>query len=779
MNYSNKFINPNVDRIEDTTDNLFKKNNKYKISNISGTDLKQDKIINIDDERTIREKITVINIDSSNRNQIPKNIFNSSLFTLNNSPLTFIPKTNIITIYQNNHKYILNDKIALNNVVGKNTKMKHALYLKQNSQYIKIKDPTHNMTFEYNNRKLFLNLSNIIGNNVSKTTLGQIPINFINRRHEILFIPLNIDNDDAINLDQDIIDLQSDINYINNLNIQLLNDLQSLQLLLTSTLNNEINPLTGSIKNLQQIVNKLIPKFYLLKIPIVSKEDYVPNTNTGTNLENSCIKITFLHLFGIPISLINADYPLNNDRKVGSHLISKIIDKNTFQIQVNAVALVPRNTLDPNLLSGGGSCLEIAKIGNTINGYPNPNNYIVPLGRTFYNIKRVEIIGSIFPVSEQIFKLNINNKLYWNNLEDGSILYNIGIDPGTYDVESLTIELNEKFKTIFRQTIEDQIQLANGTDFNSVPLIGFSPLANPDFINYEKYHIINTQINIDKNIINFDSFKKIYVSNAIQKDNSVTLRIFHPFHVFDNEDINVTYITINEAKDTEDIPASAINGKHIITGIYYPHIYTVQLPNYEPLAVPNPNSFGGNFIEIMYPDKFRMLFLMTDTMGKELGFNYVSEPYAITPFQYSISNITQYDIDDPLLFNNSTNTVIQLQGEPYILIVNDILANYENNSNILNVFAKIHLKLLEQQVDTLIAYNTFEDTPKIFENPLTSLTELEFFFYSANGQLYNFNGQNHSFSLRITEIISLPRDSHINSRTGNAMDTFAVKDIKL
>jgi hypothetical protein len=775
LQYKNKFINPNVDRIQDTENNLFKDNDKYKTTNVSGIDLTEDKLVDLDNERTIRERITVINIDSRDRDLIPKNKFKSELFTLIPNPLEFHPTENRLTIIQQNNPYKLNDKIAINNVAGKNTKLKHSLFLKQNSQYIKIRDPGHNMTFEYNNKNIFLDLSNINGNNTSKTLLAGVPINFINRRHEILFRPLDIDADDAINMDQDVIDLNTDINYINSLNLALLSDLNSLQLLLNDNLINEINPLTGIIRNFQQVINKLIPKFYLLKIPIVAKNDYVPDRNNNIDIENTCIKINFLHLFGIPIGLINADFPITIDRRKGNHIITKIIDDSLFEVMLDTIALEPRNILDTNLLAGGGSCIELAQIDGTLNGYSNPNNYVVQLGRTLHNVKRVELIGSIFPNTEQVFKNDVNNKLYWNNLEDGPLEYNICIDPGNYPPGSLEIELNNKFSNIKRGTIDDQIIVASNTNYSTIPLEGYSPIANPDFIDYVDYHIIKSNIDISKDEINFSSFKTIYVKEGIQKDDYQTLRIFHPYHVFDNEDIGTTQITINFAKDTEDIPAQIINGTHTISDVFFPHIYTIILPNYEPLQTPNINSFGGQYIEITYPDKFRMLFNKNDTMGNQLGFNFVDETYAITPFLYTITNKTNYDIDDPALFSNVNNTVLQLSGDSYILMVNDILSNYENTGPVLDVFAKIQL----QDIPNTIQFNTFVASPKIFEDPITSMFELEFMFYSPNNTLYNFNNVDHSFSLRITELISLPRDSHINSRTGNVLEAFAIKDIIL
>lgn len=800
--HKHKFFNPNVDRIEDTDHHLFKKADKYKIKEIQKHELNPKDTIDFDKERVIKKRTTIVNIDSSDRPIDPKNIYYRELFTLGTNPLEFHPGENRITVTQERHNYSLNDKIAMNNVVGKSTSLKNKLVLYDNSQYVKILDNNHNMTYEYHNIGLNLLMQNVIGNSTSDPnepnlqTLAGIPTNFFNKRHEILFNVLDEDEDDPMINDPDVKNLRDDINLILGLNISLLNNLPALEEFLRDNLNNEINSLGIFITNLQQIVNKLIPNFYLVKLPIKASSNYIPNEpDVGDNLENSNILIRFLHVFGIPIEFINADYPLGINRRVGNHVISKIVDLNTYEILIGRSALEPRETFGTNIFQGGGLCIEVVKIKGLHEGFPDPNHYKIFFNRTFHNVKEVQMISSIFPNTEKVFRQfpenERNNKLYWNDLDDGVREYSICIVPGNYTASLLVLEMEQKFAEVRRETHDQQVMLAEDVKecSNSVDPTPIYAGVFPDatcFLNFEENHIIKPSINVSTDVVTFASFKKVFLKQAIAVGTNpdtglLVLNIFSPYHNFDEEDVGITKITIENAKNTEQVPASAINGEHTIVAIGSTvggqeplHVYQVELDDFEPLTgiLIATDTFGGDFITITYPDKFRMRFDKPDTMGVELGFNSVGKENAITEFGYTVNNFDFYDVDVP--FNsigidiNRKNLVLQLSGEPYFLISNELLNNFQNTGPVEQVFAKIQL----QDVPCTVLYNTYVADTKVFDDPITSLSELEFFFYSPNGTLYDFNGANHSFCLKITELISLPKNTHISARTNYMLQAF-------
>ena len=72
-------------------------------------------------------------------------------------------------------------------------------------------------------------------------------------------------------------------------------------------------------------------------------------------------------------------------------------------------------------------------------------------------------------------------------------------------------------------------------------------------------------------------------------------------------------------------------------------------------------------------------------------------------------------------------------------------------------------------------YNTFINYPLEFENPLSTLNELNIKITFADGTLPNFKNIDHSFTLKITELINYPKNTKINSNKTNYLQT--MKDI--
>jgi len=94
---------------------------------------------------------------------------------------------------------------------------------------------------------------------------------------------------------------------------------------------------------------------------------------------------------------------------------------------------------------------------------------------------------------------------------------------------------------------------------------------------------------------------------------------------------------------------------------------------------------------------------------------------------------------------------------------NEVLSNVDNNSKVKNVFAKI---VLASRAG-FYSFNSFISSPKIFDNPLTKLSKLQFDFVDFYGNNYQFNGIEHSFSLKITEQVDSSIIKAISSRRNN------------
>ena len=77
-----------------------------------------------------------------------------------------------------------------------------------------------------------------------------------------------------------------------------------------------------------------------------------------------------MNLYGIPLSNINANYPVSASSIYGFQTVENIIDSNNFQIKVDYIA-------NKTISSCGGTNISINQITNTIDAYPNNNHYII------------------------------------------------------------------------------------------------------------------------------------------------------------------------------------------------------------------------------------------------------------------------------------------------------------------------------------------------------------------------------------------------------------------
>lgn len=114
--------------------------------------------------------------------------------------------------------------------------------------------------------------------------------------------------------------------------------------------------------------------------------------------------------------------------------------------------------------------------------------------------------------------------------------------------------------------------------------------------------------------------------------------------------------------------------------------------------------------------------------------------------------------------NGLLNRVISLEGEPYFLMVSNILDTVVNTGTVDRVFSKI---LLSDPPGSIL-YNSFITNAKTFEDPVPIVEELEFTMKRADNRLFNFNGIDHSFSLEIYEYVDRLKNSNVSSRRGIA-----------
>lgn len=254
-------------------------------------------------------------------------------------------------------------------------------------------------------------------------------------------------------------------------------------------------------------------------------------------------KISFKSLYGIPLTSLN-----------GYHTI-KDVNKRGYSVEL------PYNVClaDCDKLCGGGSDIYISRVNIVKCGYSNPNNYTIDLQNLFHNVIAVNLVSSEIPNTKKLIRKGKNNKLYWNNINDGDYLYSIEIDEGNYIQEELVSEINRQFNNSMRISAVNEIH------------------KNILGLNYTSNHCISAKLNSNTGEITFTSYKEYMLANPIvsvsEMGNMVKLTINHPNHNI----INSCEIIVKNADDFKEIGSDLINGKHIIAEIIDNNSYIITL----------------------------------------------------------------------------------------------------------------------------------------------------------------------------------------------------------
>ena len=585
------------------------------------------------------------------------------------------------------------------NILSKNSSLlNNPFNLQKNSNIITINLPNHNFTID----------DKIIIENV----IGHITyLSYLELSKESYFIKINHLNHNMIPTNQYSI-LISDLTYNNSTYISNipLNSINDYHLVYFNTDNS----------------NNYDPNYYFIKIELKANENII--------YDNLYFKITYQHLYGIPLNNINANYPINSNRNNGYHIINSIINNNQFTIKVENVA-------SNNINNCGGNNIIINKIIDYIEGYPDNNNYIISLNKTFYNVDKIKLISTEFPNTDKIIKdfpeSKRNNKLYWQILGDGDNIYNIDITPGNYSVATLQTEISNQIgKTV--------MNLINKT--NS--------------INYQYSNTFYSDINIDvnTNIFNITFYGQITIKDPfkISVDNVDStlyyIEVNHPNHLLQEG----TQIIIINSLDIGKVSGSVINGVQTIKTIIDKDKYLIQLAKFNILSTSNEDiAGGGNAVQIRYPFISRLLFNKPGTIGNIIGFRNIGQFDSITKWNYKISNNDPYyndilvDSVGKQINNSIINNYINLNGDNYILMANPLFKNTVDTGSINGIFAKILLA----GPPGYILFNQYIQLGEELIEGVQSLSELQFSFWSPDGSLYYFNNIDHSFTIEIYEKI--------------------------
>lgn len=656
----------------------------------------------INNENSVRYEVTAINIDSKFRQSQPiVTVFDTNLLTTYN-PLRLHQGSNILTIIQPEHTYSVGDRIMISGI---------------NNPLITIRcgGTFTGLIFTVGSSTVIVQYNSDTTNPINIPSGYDVTANTVNPGNLLVQITGFVGNSSGSGT------------YFDNVPINSINGIHSVQLLKDAS-------------------NNYYPMFAL-------SQNYDILYGGLASMSPFNIVVTFFYISGIPVNIMNAGFPTTaTNLKDYQTIIGTTVG--TYSVSLDKAALLN--------YTFGGSSVIVSKINDIQQGYSNPNYYIIPLDKIYRNVYMVRMISSEFPNSENVLKDSTssgkqNNKIYWQNQDDGDYIYSIQIPTGNYNPTDLTNALQ--------------------TAFYNTPRINYATdVLNPNAPRYTDHNYLKVNINTNTDIVTFTSYREAFfvkpfvnISPTIQLNASqdpaipyvgYVLTVYHPNH---HVTVGMT-ILIAGAISYYGIPTSALNAEQQINTVIDTNHYTVKLDAFN-LSSTRDNNGGGASVGIYVPDNIRFHFEYSDTMGQVLGFRNVGQPNSITVFGTTISNNEPYD--NEYAYNSVgqtttiTNNALIMCGDSYILMGCTELALMGNVGPGQNIFAKILLSGLPGKV----LFNTFICVPKVFYEPIAELSSLEITFYSPDGTLFNFNGLDHSFTLEITTVTNILKNTNLSERT--------------
>jgi hypothetical protein len=670
----------------------------------------------LDRNNVTRYYTQYLNIDSSLRNKLPHAMVEEWIL-LDKDPFLFTRGSDKLFIKQSPHNFQINDKISISGVkpIKRNLKIKVKSIDASNQN-----GASTVLQFTHNSKYMTVNIPSklVFNNDVSAATAF-----------------------DVTGLTVDIAGVKGfpGSAFIENIPINSINGTHQILL---------INPDDPN--------NYSDTKFYIELIKAYSGEDnsFLPSDYNFT--------ITFNYVGGVPLNELNAEYPIDPNNLKGYHLISGVAeDGSGYTITLSR----PAAALDPNSITtfSGGSDIYVAKVTDIEPGYPDPNHYIVKLEKTYDNVIKFNLVSSEFPNTEKVIKAlplsKKNNKFYWQNLEDGDHIYSVEIDPGNYNPADLIVEFNNQV-------------------FGKVKRISASQLGDPILqgTTFTDNNYIQMSISSDKDIVVFRSFKEALLVKPFIETNPpidtkggdlVTSAVSYDITIQQqNHGLSVgDIILISGAVAYLGIPVEVLNKEQVVTKVIDKDRYTITVEHFNLNSTRTDNG-GGSSVSIFVPNIFRIRFDFPDTFGRQLGFRKVGEAVAVTKYDSVIANTQAYP-NEPTKDEGGniityTNNSLLLSGDNYILMTCPQVNGIYTAGKVKNSVAKILLTCAPGKV----LFNTFVNAPIYMHDPIPTLTELEFAFYSPDGTLFNFNGLDHSFTLEITSLVEIPKGTGVTSFIG-------------
>lgn len=666
-------------------------------------------------------KTSLVNIDSSYRTIYPKNICSSNIQTLPKNPLTFNIGSNIINFYYPNHNLKSGDNITVQNVEGITKTIINSVYFFKNLKYAVFVFDENNISTTYKKyrEKILCNID-LVGDQQEQNSIDNIKLN------------------DLLGIKVCLIGSQ---------------DLPQSTLLSLAN-NNDILTVLSTTQS--QLVSELDKKCILIELPV----EY--DGLTDYYQLNQVFKISYLHIGGIPLGYLNANYPINYYYYQSSFEVNNIIDSDNFTIMINMKPFVT--------IQGGGSNILVSKIVNTITGYPDADDYVINLKKSFNNVVNIELVSTEFPYVDLVIKKDVNDKLYWKNIDDGQNVYSVSIDEGFYSSESFLKNLVGKINSIKR------VNSSLVETFNNFDIFIESNIQKITFKPYNLTKLPNSLSISKKNINNIDYF---------------ILTVAHPNNLVNTGDkiiiFNSDNVSVSSSSEStgETILANNINKEHIVYDVNFKNFtYDIILGSIYEVTFQQTTKplSGGENISVKTKTKVSFLFDKTDTCGEIIGFKDVGNKYSIIDFSSEITNYDPYvnsinlnPVGNSISYSSNFMNFVG-KFNYFLMYLNDIEYIYSNN-NLKSSFAKIQLSGNPGD----ILFNTFISTPNnIYYKgfPIPTLTDITIKFTYPDGSRINFRNINHSFTLKITEELLQNDNTYLNSQNISVIDEYKKANLK-
>lgn len=306
--------------------------------------------------------------------------------------------------------------------------------------------------------------------------------------------------------------------------------------------------------------------------------------------------------------------------------------------------------------------------------YPKPNNFKIFLGKTFTNVKKIEMVSLEFPNTDAVINTG-NNRIYWRNLEDialdytvdtngvtGYPIYSIELRTGSYTSSSLQNEIQSKTNVVRRRL---------GSTTTSV--------INPDF------HYFVPNLDVDTDVVTFTSLnlKQLPNSPFTTSLGSGVITVVAPNHGYSTYD----FIYFVGAKSVAGISASVLNTFHRITVLNANQfVFEVNI------KAADTTLGGGNVVKAGKKAPFQLLFGdYLDSVAPNIGYPLENSSELIDTNVQSLENIVQMVINLSELHNfdysyNFIGQNIQLGTEVsniFIVYGTYLVTNILNNTSIL------------------------------------------------------------------------------------------------